>query len=181
MEISNEVKAKVFAQYLGQKVYIGGKKYVLGALTTTDRKNVDLFYACDNVSQMLLRPLSEITDEEIKELVKIFLNKEPSVFSIERVDKDFIIAQYNLVETPGEKFSQIQMTLVINGERIENVWNYRYPKGTAGSREDHGHINMCYQYLQSKGYDLPSWYLGGKTLKEAGLAIYEGRRSREDI
>ena len=29
------------------------------------------------------------------------------------------------------------------------------------------------QYLQSKGYDLPSYHLGGKTLFEAGIAIYE--------
>lgn len=30
----------------------------------------------------------------------------------------------------------------------------------------------AYQFLQSKGYDLPNYILGGKTLKEAGLAIY---------
>lgn len=29
------------------------------------------------------------------------------------------------------------------------------------------------QFLQSLGYDLPQYLLGGKTLKEAGLAIYE--------
>lgn len=29
-----------------------------------------------------------------------------------------------------------------------------------------------YQYLQSKGYDLPQYLLGGKTLQESGLAIY---------
>lgn len=33
-------------------------------------------------------------------------------------------------------------------------------------------INV-YQYLQSKGYDLPQYLLGGKILFEAGLAIYE--------
>lgn len=30
----------------------------------------------------------------------------------------------------------------------------------------------AYQYLQSKGYDLPHYLLGGKTLEESGLAIY---------
>lgn len=29
------------------------------------------------------------------------------------------------------------------------------------------------QHLQSNGYDLPHYLLGGKTLKEAGLAVYE--------
>lgn len=33
-------------------------------------------------------------------------------------------------------------------------------------------LSIC-QYLQSKGYDLPQYLLGGKTLKEAGIAIYE--------
>ena len=31
----------------------------------------------------------------------------------------------------------------------------------------------AFQYLQSKGYDLPHYLLDGKTLHEAGLAIYE--------
>ncbi len=31
---------------------------------------------------------------------------------------------------------------------------------------------LHYQYLQSIGIDLPSFYLEGKTLKEAGLALY---------
>ncbi len=34
-------------------------------------------------------------------------------------------------------------------------------------------IMDVYQYLISKGYDLPNYLLGGKTLQEAGLAIYE--------
>lgn len=32
---------------------------------------------------------------------------------------------------------------------------------------------LIYQYLQSKGYDLPNFHLEGKTLHEVGLAIYE--------
>ena len=31
---------------------------------------------------------------------------------------------------------------------------------------------FAYQYLQSKGYDLPHHLLGGKTLRESGLCIY---------
>jgi hypothetical protein len=31
----------------------------------------------------------------------------------------------------------------------------------------------CCQFLQSKGYDLPNYLLGGKTLYECNLAIYE--------
>lgn len=30
-----------------------------------------------------------------------------------------------------------------------------------------------YQFLQSKGYDMPHYLLGGKTLEESGLAVYE--------
>ncbi len=32
---------------------------------------------------------------------------------------------------------------------------------------------QAFQFLQSKGYDLPHYLLSGKTLQEAGLAIYE--------
>lgn len=33
--------------------------------------------------------------------------------------------------------------------------------------------NMAYQLLQSRGYDLPCWYLNGQTLFEAGVCCYE--------
>jgi hypothetical protein len=33
-------------------------------------------------------------------------------------------------------------------------------------------IPMAYQYLQSKGYDMPQYLIGGKTLKDIGLAVY---------
>lgn len=52
-----------------------------------------------------------------------------------------------------------------------------HPSGTDNfCYESHGNFNCiagCVQYLQSKGYDLPQYLLGGKTLKEAGLAIHE--------
>lgn len=37
----------------------------------------------------------------------------------------------------------------------------------------HGFLHniSVYQYLQSRGYDLPHFLLGGKTLKEAGIAL----------
>ena len=33
-----------------------------------------------------------------------------------------------------------------------------------------------HQFLQSKGYDLPNYLLGSKTLKECNLAIYENEK-----
>ena len=50
---------------------------------------------------------------------------------------------------------------------------------TLSSMAEHYHninirsILLCFQYLQSEGYDLPQHLLGGKTLQECGLAIYE--------
>jgi hypothetical protein len=35
---------------------------------------------------------------------------------------------------------------------------------------------VTYQYLISKGYDLPNYLLGGKTLHECGLCIYEEKK-----
>jgi len=42
---------------------------------------------------------------------------------------------------------------------VRNPWNFKtYAK--------------VYQHLQVKGYDMPQYLLGGKTLKEEGMAIY---------
>jgi len=35
-----------------------------------------------------------------------------------------------------------------------------------------------YQFLQSKGYDMPQYLLGGKTLQDVGLAIYEKQKRK---
>lgn len=148
MEIPNEVKAKVFAQYWGQKV----KAIVHGAESDTwveygrivhlpldadddyeidDGEGLYHAYVLPENLKLLLRPLSAITDEDALNAYEIYHGNRQATEHAAMV----------VIETLAIKAS-------------------------------------VFQYLQSKGYDLPSWLLGGKTLKEAGLAIYEQEQPR---
>lgn len=141
MEISNETKAKVFAQYLGQQVklivkmdsnYFGYNEgiYTLAA-TILDRLN-DL---CE--CKLILKPLNKIIDEDVVEW--------------SRQDGKPI----------GKNDSSYMFQSIEEAKRYLNFYS-------------HPNIGwQSYQYLQSKGYDLPNYLLNGKTLHESGLAIYE--------
>ncbi len=125
MEISNDIKAKVFAQYLGQRLQRGGMM------------TIELLYACKNAAYntyddivLKLKPLSAIADEDAIEVsTMLWGNKMPN--PMETIKHQLFT--YSVSDVPAR----------------------------------------CYQLLQSKGYDLPQYLLGGKTLHEAGLAIYE--------
>ncbi len=128
MEITTEIKAKVFAQYLLQKV----------KLTHIKKNHEQIFqlepYVIEEMIEskgfdfkLILKPLSEITHEDCTELyAAIKYGMKSSKFILE-----------------------ILQALPYNAAII------------------------AYQYLISKGYDLPNYLLGGKTLQECGLAIYE--------
>ena len=126
MEITTEIKEKVFAQYLGTKsiLYVGGKIVGESNLTTNILNQLS-----KNDVKLVLKPLSEMSQEDSFKVMKL------SGFEYKIESKQFELA--------GALFSD---------------WN---------------DIPMAYQYLQSKGYDLPNYLLGKKTLEECGLAIYE--------
>lgn len=144
MEITNEIKAKVFAWCLGQNVklmvkmdsmYFGYDEgvYVLAG-TILDR--LDDLVSCE----LVLKPLSKITDEECFE----------------------IAIMYGWSADNNHKKG-----LINSGKDI--VSQLFYSEFTC-----YGMFAIrCFQYLQSRGYDLPHYLLGGKTLHECGLAIYE--------
>ena len=137
MEITNEIKAKVFAQYLGQRTNVG-KLYDI---------HLDGYYKCEinienwatgrldnNQLKLILKPISKITDEDAIEVGKKFgggslANGKWIVDSLFRTDE-------------SNSFYVIDIILI-------------------------------YQFLKSKGYDLPHYLLNGKTLQECGLAIHE--------
>ncbi|HWY09701.1 MAG TPA: hypothetical protein VN026_00175 [Bacteroidia bacterium] len=140
-EISNELKAKVFAQYLGQTFKSNGRKYKMTVTETTNTHEKSLFFATDNVCELILKPLSTITDEDAIEASSI-------IGGASHLSKESQIAQLKeLFSLPSFFVNQT------------NISGYKWLQ--------------CIQYLQSKGYDLPHFLLGGKTLQEAGLAIYE--------
>lgn len=134
MEITYEIKRKVFGQYLGQVAQWKNLEYTDKDETETMWDNVE--YYIGNNAYLILTPISEITDEDAIEVAKIAKCK-------------YCIAD----------ISDLKPHL-LRSMSYTNVWN--------GNTV----LSIC-QYLQSKGYDLPQYLLGGKTLQEVGLAIYE--------
>lgn len=131
---SNEIKAKVFAQYLGQKFILpnednGKQKFELRGCSIENIQEYSKWAS----AILILKPLSEISDEDATELVKLHKPSENPLY----VKQSFV-----------EKSQPFIRNWVIN-----NVINY--------------------QFLQALGYDLPHFLLGGKTLHEAGLCIYD--------
>jgi hypothetical protein len=139
MEITNEIKEKIFFQYLGIQFKSGN---VIGRFKP---KTLDYFgYSI----KIILKPLSSITDEDAR--VMAVLNG--AVFG------------------PGDISFESEGFF---GVRIRN------DKDGIGNPVKDRFIMWdqltlpVFQFLQSEGYDLPQYLLGGKTLHEAGLAIYE--------
>ena len=139
MEITNEIKAKIFAPYFGQEYNSkslnklwGVEKRIFnngGVLNLITNSNIE----SDII--LILKPLSAITDGDKLWIADLFEWKEVINISVGAFLSELVKTEYNL---------------------------YRADKTL-----------IAIQYLQSKGYDLPNFLLGGKTLQESGLAIYE--------
>lgn len=132
MEITAEIKAKVFAQYLGQKYT--DETAEEPEITTVNGETItcfELYPKAMDTAKLILKPLSAISDEDAIEVC-------------------------NMLETVNPQFFLDSL----NGK------GGVYRKHTVDSI-------LTYQFLQSKGYDLPHYLLDGKTLHEAGLAVYE--------
>ncbi len=147
MKITDEIKTKVLSQYLGQpfKMITNGGEFKVSPATLG---NIQLINPEDT---LVLKPLSSITDEDAIEVAKIegLVNAKitgKNNYKIELSDDSYIL-------------------LITYKGRIDLY------KNTNHIAQDKT-LEM-FQYLQSKGYDLPNYLLGGKTLHEAGLAIYK--------
>ena len=165
--ISNETKAKVIAQYIGQgfvdkyEAYPKYKYVLIGVCKSeyqVDSENVWLAlsngneFTVEGIRFTSIRPLSAITDEEAIEVAKIFGFENPFIYK--RIYDSRIY--------------------ISNGKNKLSIWN----DGEILFDEQPGGYGtplylLAYQYLQSIGIDLPQFLLGGKTLKEAGLALYQ--------
>ncbi len=155
MEVSNKIKATLFAQYMGRPIqYIPPegqrvKKYSLFRFTDW---GINIFYAemywlVSGMAKfplkdrfLVLKSISAITDEDAIEFCKILY---PYAWYTHTADK----AKYCIDK-------------LFNSDEDHTVYNFQ-------------RIIDGIQFLQSKGYDLPHYLLQGKTLKEAGIAIYE--------
>ncbi len=146
MEIPKEIKEKVFAQYLGQRWRFQGDKRDHVKLYLTDINDIlNNPEFNDRDIELVLKPISSITDEDALECMRI-------------------LKQYG---HPWVRYN-IQGIVKCVKEWLVFKWDIAF-KYNPSPRI----LNMfVYEYLKSKGYDLPHYLLDGKTLREAGLASY---------
>jgi hypothetical protein len=162
MEIKFENKLKAVAQYLGQKIRLDESRF---SEETEDRiftlsgvginafqvKETRIWYNAEEIrstfiDELILRPLSSVSEDELMDCLKIMLGDD--------------------WEKDSEKFKQDWRDVL----RIE-LSQGGYGKWVV--KPYFKHCLFVYQYLQSKGYDVPNQLLGGKTMYESGLAVYE--------
>lgn len=168
MEITNQIKAKVFALYFGQQLLskndFKGEFYRISTYKNHEEPaHVELAMPTAiinyeiNDCKLILKPLSSITDEDAIEVGKILFGKEYSEGTVYR-HKDYEV--WVKVLKPNTTINQNVYIGFKGGLSNGNGWGLQ-------------NMLQAYQYLQSKGYDMPQFLLEGKTLQEAGLAIYE--------
>lgn len=140
MEYSNEIKAKVFAQYWGNKIKIihsTDESRTWSSVGDTTTLHAEALQGIEDgiiKAQILIKPLSEITDQDAIEVSKLFLLN---------------VDEAGMIEAGKDAANEF----------LSGGWSAHL-------------VITFYQLLQSCGYDLPNYLLGGKTLHQAGLAIY---------
>lgn len=114
----------------------------------------------------ILRPLSDMTDNEIDELASVLLGKETHCFHKWRSeDGDCIIADWKKEKPFDKEFDTLTMGMLISGDfSIKHKWDYSNKKGTATTNEPLWNSHLITKYLLSKHFDLFG-------LIDAGLAI----------
>lgn len=155
MQIVSEIKVKVFAQYLFSPVMIVST----GTKGIVEMNVLNLVNIGSDDFKIILKPLSKISDEDAIEIGGFF-NHISEIVDYWKKENSFIL-RYG----KGKEVNK-SVTIYFDG-------HVSYLKD-GGSSLIRGHKFLkIHQYLQGKGYDLPHYLLGGKTLQEAGLAIYE--------
>jgi hypothetical protein len=180
MEITAGIKARVFAQYLGQKV-----KHTVRTRFEPDVWDERGVHECDGGTiemcsdpdygmLLILRPLSDITDEEMKEVVRIEM---VDGFNKYWADEDNKMSTEEIGIISIER-TETEITAEINCRCFEGRLSVQFLSGRIGAFDEDGDTQgvvdslRIHQYLISIGFDLPHYLLNGSTLKEAGLCIY---------
>jgi len=148
LHLTDEIKEKVFAQYLHHRWKFksdveGFEKAIKHRLSLSDINNILYNPQFKKCDIVLiLKPLSLISEDDAFEIGKII-----------EIDRE----NYDL--------SNITAITAIGRQFAKAILIYDFSRYTPIT------INI-YQFLLSKGYDLPQYLLGNKTLNESGLAIY---------
>jgi hypothetical protein len=107
----------------------------------------------------ILRPLSDITDNEIDELASVLLGKETHCYSKWRSKEgDYILAEWKK-EKPhaplDEKYEYMTMGMSINENFvIHHKWDYHNSGGVGTTNEPLHNHNEITRYLLSKHFDI---------------------------
>lgn len=120
--------------------------------------------------QLILRPLSKISDEDAVEVAKIILSKGSEWQPIEIVRWDWCTKIIVKIE-PGimDAETTIEMYIsIVNEGDIEWTWDYKKGNSTGMSQQHCPNVSHAYDFLRSRGYALP---YKGIDLFEAGIAI----------
>ncbi len=147
MEISNETKIKVFAQYIGANCKVTNECYIDGGYIGI------ILGACTVRGLLVEHPKRSDADERIEDCQLIL----KSLSDI--IDEDALWIRLKLENSFNEDVDIQDVINSIIDTHSCDLAGYTWLE--------------IIQYLISKGYDLPQFLLDGKTLQEAGLAIYE--------
>lgn len=162
MKITEEIKAKVMLPYLGVKVDLSKTQWYKQEAKLRNR--------------FIQATLAGINLHENSKRACIQHNIRTQNDGLQWLD----FSAFKLILKPLSEITDKEILQVakLNGYRVDGSYkNYtiEITKGALlGKRPDVKIVNVeCWQYLTSRGYDLPYFLLGGKTLKQSGIAIYE--------
>jgi len=172
MEITNEIKAKVFAAYLGARVKTPDH---VGVVQHIDYFNyqIGVKYDCLVFTKNSIDGYDKQRNYGKYNIVKqgySFLGSNDIEFEMPGGCQLILKSLSEISAEDGEELYKIQFCKKPSPKLLaqyldSKIFAYLFGDGDLKLKS--------YQFLQSKGYDLPQYLLGGKTLKEAGLAIYE--------
>ncbi len=137
--ITNEIKARVFAQYMPNTILINGEESNFVSINRSGRINRSEHNP--DACQLILKPLSAITDEDAIRCSKY------SGWDLE-------------ITSDSSRQSCIDC-----GKRVAGEYQRNYSKACINGTE----WLQIYQYLQSKGYALPYMEYSVEDLVKAGI------------
>jgi hypothetical protein len=162
MKIKEEIKAKVMLPYLGVKVDLSKTQWYKQESKLRNR--------------FIEAILAGGKSNKLSTIACIEHNIKTQNNGLQWLN----LSAFKLILKPLSEITDKEVLEVakLNGYRVDGSYkNYTLEitkDALLGKRPDVKIINVeCWQYLISRGYDLPQYLLGGKTLKQAGLAIYK--------
>lgn len=146
MEINNETKLYVATQYYGQP-----------------------FLVCYNIENKPVIEKFEFSSGALEFYDPDPVNKRNLLIlkPLSALSEMDVLGVYKILTT-DERHAKLKLEFYGKESIIETLLESRSTNNWTFNTS-----NYIYQFLQSKGYDLPNVHLDGKTLKEAGLAVYE--------